>query len=401
MQAYNVELPIQAPISPPLSPMLSPQFDSRDFFLHKEIFPPQKRVRFLSHSSPDLAAPPHIFETEESSHKTPLEQNEEQIKTILNHLDELPLERIEEMEVKIEILEMVEMSPKRTSTSAAPAMNQVAIRKLVADSFATALEAQAATITNIDNTNRNTREREAPELAVLCPTMVPNSEKLIEVFIGGLPRSIKGNVTALKPQTLKEAISITQRLMDQVTKQSSMQGTNDHKRKLDDRRTFTNNYYQNNRNNYSNCNNDHQQQQQNRRQETIRAYTATPTKNKGNANDFLVTKNFGMILGQLVHTNDDVETIKFNRHEINFKRVLGQLVPLLESNRFEILLNEQEEGRVDYDCEIRYYPGKENVVADAFSQKERIKPFRVRALVRTLHPKLPSQIPEAQNEAMK
>ncbi|GKE75801.1 putative reverse transcriptase domain-containing protein, partial [Tanacetum coccineum] len=35
----------------------------------------------------------------------------------------------------------------------------------------------------------------------------------------------------------------------------------------------------------------------------------------------------------------------------------------------------------DYDCEIRYYPGKENVVADALSQKERIKPLRVRSLV--------------------
>nr|GFB05416.1 reverse transcriptase domain-containing protein [Tanacetum cinerariifolium] len=42
--------------------------------------------------------------------------------------------------------------------------------------------------------------------------MVPNTEKLMEVFIGGLPRSIKGNVTASKPQTLEEAINITQRL---------------------------------------------------------------------------------------------------------------------------------------------------------------------------------------------
>ncbi|GJW39678.1 hypothetical protein Tco_0065523 [Tanacetum coccineum] len=37
----------------------------------------------------------------------------------------------------------------------------------------------------------------------------------MEVLIGGLPRSIKGNVTASKPQTLEEAITITQRLMDQ------------------------------------------------------------------------------------------------------------------------------------------------------------------------------------------
>nr|GFB85292.1 reverse transcriptase domain-containing protein [Tanacetum cinerariifolium] len=48
------------------------------------------------------------------------------------------------------------------------------------------------------------------KLAVLCPNMVPNNEKLMEVFIDGLPRSIKGNVNASKPQTLEEAINITQ-----------------------------------------------------------------------------------------------------------------------------------------------------------------------------------------------
>ncbi|GJW23618.1 hypothetical protein Tco_0034240 [Tanacetum coccineum] len=50
--------------------------------------------------------------------------------------------------------------------------------------------------------------RRFQELAVLCPNMVPNAEKLLEVFISGLPRSIEGNVTALKPQTMEEAINI-------------------------------------------------------------------------------------------------------------------------------------------------------------------------------------------------
>ncbi|GJS35297.1 putative reverse transcriptase domain-containing protein [Tanacetum coccineum] len=38
----------------------------------------------------------------------------------------------------------------------------------------------------------------------------------------------------------------------------------------------------------------------------------------------------------------------------------------------------------DYDCEIRYHPGKANVVEDALSRKERVKPKRVRAMNMTL-----------------
>ncbi|GJX61143.1 hypothetical protein Tco_0294043 [Tanacetum coccineum] len=144
MQAYNAtsnELPIPLPQAPIAPPTVLPQ-------------------------SP-------VFEIGESSHKTHLKRHEEQIETILNHLNELPLERIEHMEDKIKglgngrreqirhddeiVLARVRetqkvsvtsklMPPKRTSTSEAPAMTQAAIKKLVAHSVAAALEAQAATM---------------------------------------------------------------------------------------------------------------------------------------------------------------------------------------------------------------------------------------------------------------
>ncbi|GJX46190.1 hypothetical protein Tco_0271380 [Tanacetum coccineum] len=105
------------------------------------------------------------------------------------------------------------MPPKRTSTSDAPVMTQATIKKLVANSVTTALEVQAVTMAGND---LKSYVRRFQELTVLCPNMVPNTEKLLEAFIGGLPKSIEGNVTTSKPQTLEEAINIAQRLIDQI-----------------------------------------------------------------------------------------------------------------------------------------------------------------------------------------
>ncbi|GJR86117.1 putative reverse transcriptase domain-containing protein [Tanacetum coccineum] len=134
---------------------------------------------------------------------------------------------IENLQDSINELKNRIMPPKRTSPSEALAMTQDAIRKLVADSVTMALEAQAATMANTSNPNRNTGPTGTPVIKrgnykefiscqpfyfnVLCPNIVPNNEKLLEAFIGGQPRSIEGNVTASKPQTLEEAINLAQR----------------------------------------------------------------------------------------------------------------------------------------------------------------------------------------------
>ncbi|GJW00707.1 hypothetical protein Tco_1555958 [Tanacetum coccineum] len=53
----------------------------------------------------------------------------------------------------------------------------------------------------------------------------------------------------------------------------------------------------------------------------------------------------------------------------------------------------------DYDCEICYHPGKANVVVDALSRKERVKPKRVRAMNTTLQSSIKDMILTTQKEA--
>nr|GEU36928.1 putative reverse transcriptase domain-containing protein [Tanacetum cinerariifolium] len=149
----------QSPIPPPTIVPPSPMFNSQEFFHPEELFPPKKRGRDQSSfSTPTL---PQEFEIRESSHKSGLERHEEKFKEILNHLDELSLDHIENIEDNIEGLGK-ECLPKKTSTSEAPTMTSAAIRQLVADSVTAALEAQAANMANADNTNINPKPREAP-----------------------------------------------------------------------------------------------------------------------------------------------------------------------------------------------------------------------------------------------
>ncbi|GJY37763.1 putative reverse transcriptase domain-containing protein, partial [Tanacetum coccineum] len=55
----------------------------------------------------------------------------------------------------------------------------------------------------------------------------------------------------------------------------------------------------------------------------------------------------------------------------------------------------------DYECEIKYHTGKANVVADALSRQERLKPRRVHAMGITIHSRLKAKILEAQGKVSK
>ncbi|GJR53612.1 hypothetical protein Tco_1404133 [Tanacetum coccineum] len=91
---YAKESPIPPPTIVPSSPMFNPQ----EFFLPEGLLSPKKHNR----SSSSTSALPQEFEIGESSRKTNVKRHEEQIEEILNHLDELPFDRIEHTEDNIE-----------------------------------------------------------------------------------------------------------------------------------------------------------------------------------------------------------------------------------------------------------------------------------------------------------
>nr|GEV63542.1 putative reverse transcriptase domain-containing protein [Tanacetum cinerariifolium] len=88
----------------------------------------------------------------------------------------------------------------------------------------------------------------------------------------------------------------------------------------------------------------------------------------------------------------------YTNHDLELGAVLFKELNMSQRRWLELL--------ADYNYEIRYHPGKANVVADALSHKRiikshRVKPLRVRSLIMTIHSNLPSQILEAQTEALK
>ncbi|GKC19646.1 putative reverse transcriptase domain-containing protein [Tanacetum coccineum] len=89
----------------------------------------------------------------------------------------------------------------------------------------------------------------------------------------------------------------------------------------------------------------------------------------------------------------DTKCVVFTDHK-SLQHILDQKELNMRQRRWLELLS-------DYECKIRYHPGKANVVADALTRKERNKPLRVRALVLMIGPNLHVQILNAQVKARK
>nr|GEY48209.1 putative reverse transcriptase domain-containing protein [Tanacetum cinerariifolium] len=235
MIAYATFTPSPIPI-PPL--IIKPPSESPEFFLSKELLSPKKQKPNQYFQD---------YEIGESSHESTLEQHGKQIEEILNHLDELPLDRIERIEDDVEGL---------------------------------ALETQTSTMAEADNSIREIplAKRGNYKEFISCQPFYFNGTEGVVGLIHWFERTESVFSQSNCAKENKVAFATAQRLMDQVVKHNSIQGTNDHKQKFEDKRNISNNNnYQNIRNNRMNDSH----QQQNRRLETFKFYAATPTKNRG------------------------------------------------------------------------------------------------------------------------
>ncbi|GJT05631.1 hypothetical protein Tco_0840093 [Tanacetum coccineum] len=232
-------------------------------------------------------------------------------------------------------------------------------------------------------------------------------EDKVERYIWGLPDSIQGNVTFAGP--------------------------------IENKRRLENNPRDN-----------HAQQPPYKRQNITRAYTAGPGGKSGYAGnlplsliplghgnfdvivvmDWLSKRKFVIVYHEKVVSilleGDEIRRVHGERTQgvvktsMNTKVVefhidlVHEVTPVAKSpyrlapSKMQELseqLQEFEKTRIelfsDYECEIRYHPGKANVVADALSRKERVKPRRVRAMAMTIQSRVKEMILAAQGEAFK
>ncbi|GJS51103.1 reverse transcriptase domain-containing protein [Tanacetum coccineum] len=110
-------------------------------------------------------------------------------------------------------------SHKRTiGVEAAYAMNWVELMKLMTEVYCPRNEIQKMETElwnlTVKGNDLTAYTQTFQELILLCTRMVPDEEDRVERFIGGLPDNIQGNVIAVSPARLQDAIRIANQLMD-------------------------------------------------------------------------------------------------------------------------------------------------------------------------------------------
>nr|GEU76260.1 putative reverse transcriptase domain-containing protein [Tanacetum cinerariifolium] len=369
-----------------------------------------------------------------------------------------------EEEACVDAMEVEEKMPsKRTSTSEAPAMTQASIRQLVVDSVATALETQVATMENTNNANRIPELREAP-VARKCSykefmSCQPFNFKGSEGAIGLIrwfkrTKSVFSRSNCIEDCKVKFAIgTLTEEALSWFDVVIGMDWlSKNHAKILCDEKVvhipidvetlMIRGDRSKTRLNLISC--IKTESYISRGCQIFKIQVVEKKSDKKRLEDISIVKEFPNIFPEdlpglppelfnqlqelidrgfirpstspwgapvlFVKKKDGTFRMCIDYRELN-KLTIKNRYPLpmiddlfdqlqvqaLFKNRLKIRLSSTE----NYDCEIHYHPGKENVVADALSRKERIKPLQVKSLIMTIHPKLPSQILKAQNEALK
>ncbi|GJZ59926.1 putative reverse transcriptase domain-containing protein [Tanacetum coccineum] len=256
--------------------------------------------------------------------------------------------------------------------------------------------------------------RRFQELATLCPTMVPNSKKMMEVFIGGLSRKELSRTTTTVTSTTTTATIITNHNRTEDMKPSGPCTVKCNT--CNKVGHLTKNYRNKGPVTRSNllpvtvtchaCGEKWHYANQCRKTTNNNAQgRAYMLRDRNAYQDPNIVMGLGAVLMQrekvIAYASRQLKPNEENytTHDLE----LGAVVFALKIWRHYLYGTNCRwlELLADYDCEIRYHSGKANVVADALIRKERIKPLQVRSLVMTIYPNLPSQILKAQTEALK
>ncbi|GJR01017.1 hypothetical protein Tco_0524001 [Tanacetum coccineum] len=267
------------------------------------------------------------------------------------------------------------------------------------------------------------------ELARLVPHMVTQENQRVNHYIRGLALEIKVNVTSSRPTTIQSAVSMVNRLTTDGIKdglfkkkenagnkkrsndQFKNQGRNDRNKRQRTRRNFTINHSHGSRTRMNRATTlggnrpnpmlaikENPNQGNNRNQACGRAFALGVAKAPQDPN--IVTGIFSMNdhFATVLFDSEDLSSLAPSR-EVEFRIDLIPGAMLVAKSPYCHAPTEMQE--LSNQLKELQDKGKANIVANALSRKEWMKPRQVRALSKTIHSIIKARILEAHNEASK